>query len=44
MREKPKRPEKGPLQRIPTRKLVASIRQDLRRKLKALESSKPKQH
>lgn len=42
MTEKPKRPEKGPLQRIPTRKLVASIRQDLKRKLKALETDKPK--
>ncbi len=44
MSEKPKKLEKGPLQRVPTRKLVASIRQDLRRKLKALETDKPKRN
>jgi hypothetical protein len=40
MTEKQKKPVKGPLQRVPTRKLVASIRQDLRKKLKALEPDK----
>ena len=42
MSEKLKKLEKGPLQRIPTRKLVASIRQDLKRKLNALGTDKPK--
>jgi hypothetical protein len=36
------KPPKSPLQRVPTRKLVASIKQDLRRIPLPLESGKQK--
>jgi hypothetical protein len=34
-----KKPEKTPLQRIPTRTLLASIKQDIRKQLRVAKSS-----
>jgi hypothetical protein len=41
MSEQKKKLAKGPLQRIPTRSLVASIRRDLKKKMKDSNPDKP---
>lgn len=41
MSEQKKKLAKGPLQRVPTRSLIASIRRDLKAKLKDSNPDKP---